>query len=180
MAIMYTYTYTCISLSLSLSLYIYIHTYIYPYMYSIFQQDIHPHHPLFHPAISTTFGLQGFNAGAAISAVLAGHWLVDRHGRRPALKVGTMLFAAGGALQASSVNQWHLGFLRGFAPKSRSGFVQPGYYTHLVTSNKGSGITRELRPHQRESWWFIRGPWNLPEKGPYVFKGFSTENIFLK
>lgn len=51
------------------------------------------------------FTVNGFNAGAAISAALAGHWLVDRHGRRPALKVGTMLFAVGGALQASSVNQ---------------------------------------------------------------------------
>ena len=36
---------------------------------------------------------------------------MDRHGRRPALKVGTMLFAAGGALQASSVNQLRLGFV---------------------------------------------------------------------
>ena len=49
---------------------------------------------------------------------------MDRHGRRPALKVGTMLFAAGGALQASSVNQLQLGFLRGLAPKSRSGFFE--------------------------------------------------------
>ena len=50
------------------------------------------------------FTVNGFNLGAAISAVLAGHLLVDRHGRWPALLVGSLLFAAGGALQAAAMN----------------------------------------------------------------------------
>jgi len=43
--------------------------------------------------------VNGFNVGAAISAVLCGHYLVDRYGRRPALIVGSVLFAAGGVVQ---------------------------------------------------------------------------------
>lgn len=42
--------------------------------------------------------VNGFNAAAAIAAVLAGHLLVDRHGRKPALLMGTLLFALGGAV----------------------------------------------------------------------------------
>jgi len=43
--------------------------------------------------------VNGFNVGAAISAVLCGHLIVDRFGRRPALILGSMLFALGGAVQ---------------------------------------------------------------------------------
>lgn len=52
--------------------------------------------------------VNGFNLSAAVAAVLAGHLLVDRHGRRPALLMGTLLFAAGGAVQASALNTWML------------------------------------------------------------------------
>lgn len=44
--------------------------------------------------------VNGFNIGAAIAAVLSGHFLVDRCGRKPALIVGSVLFALGGAMQA--------------------------------------------------------------------------------
>ncbi|OLQ13682.1 High-affinity glucose transporter [Symbiodinium microadriaticum] len=48
--------------------------------------------------------VNGFNIAAAIAAVLAGHLLVDKHGRRPALFIGSLLFAAGGGLQTSAQN----------------------------------------------------------------------------
>merc|ERR1712232_1176964 len=44
--------------------------------------------------------VNGFNIGAAVSAVLCGHLLVDRYGRKPALILGSALFAVGGAVQA--------------------------------------------------------------------------------
>ena len=43
--------------------------------------------------------VNGFNIGAAVAAVLAGHLLVDRYGRHPALLVGSLLFAFGGGVQ---------------------------------------------------------------------------------
>ena len=49
--------------------------------------------------------VNGFNIGAAIAAVLAGHLLVDKHGRRPALLVGSLLFALGGGVQGSAQNK---------------------------------------------------------------------------
>eukprot|EP00418_Pyrodinium_bahamense_P008515 CAMPEP_0179116434 /NCGR_PEP_ID=MMETSP0796-20121207/54615_1 /TAXON_ID=73915 /ORGANISM="Pyrodinium bahamense, Strain pbaha01" /LENGTH=538 /DNA_ID=CAMNT_0020814719 /DNA_START=68 /DNA_END=1682 /DNA_ORIENTATION=+ len=48
--------------------------------------------------------VNGFNVGAAISAVLCGHLLVDRYGRRPALIVGSVLFALGGLVQTASTS----------------------------------------------------------------------------
>mmetsp|Transcript_68335 Transcript_68335/g.151357 ORF Transcript_68335/g.151357 Transcript_68335/m.151357 type:complete len:556 (+) Transcript_68335:99-1766(+) len=48
--------------------------------------------------------VNGFNIGAAISAVLAGHLIIDRHGRRPALILGSVLFALGGVVQTSAVS----------------------------------------------------------------------------
>lgn len=49
--------------------------------------------------------VNGFNLGAAVAAVLAGHLLVDRHGRHPALLMGSLLFALGGGLQGSAQNR---------------------------------------------------------------------------
>jgi sugar porter (SP) family MFS transporter len=48
--------------------------------------------------------VSGFNFGAAVSAVLCGHLLVDRHGRRPALIVGSWLFALGGVVQTMAAS----------------------------------------------------------------------------
>merc|ERR1740129_2010461 len=47
--------------------------------------------------------VNGFNIGAAISAVLCGHLIVDRHGRKPALTLGSRLFALGGLVQSLAV-----------------------------------------------------------------------------
>ena len=46
--------------------------------------------------------VNGFNAGAALSALLFGSHLVDVKGRRPALILGSALFSIGGAVQAAS------------------------------------------------------------------------------
>lgn len=46
--------------------------------------------------------VNGFNMGAAISAVVSGHFLVDRYGRKPALVVGSALFAIGGSVQTTA------------------------------------------------------------------------------
>lgn len=46
--------------------------------------------------------VNSFNFGAAISAVLCGHLVVDRYGRRPALIAGSLLFAIGGSVQAAA------------------------------------------------------------------------------
>lgn len=48
--------------------------------------------------------VNGFNIGAAISAVLCGHLVVDKYGRKPALIAGSALFAIGGAVQSFAVN----------------------------------------------------------------------------
>ena len=48
--------------------------------------------------------VNGFNGGAALSALLFGSFLVDRHGRLPALRLGSLLFGMGGAIQAASPN----------------------------------------------------------------------------
>ena len=73
----------------------------------------------------------GFNLGAAVAAVLAGHLLVDRHGRRPALKLGTMLFACGGGLQASAMNQLRPGgdFFFPILPEGNLGNIPSGKLT---------------------------------------------------
>jgi len=47
--------------------------------------------------------VNGFNIGAAISAILCGHLIVDRYGRKPALILGSMLFALGGFVQAGAI-----------------------------------------------------------------------------
>eukprot|EP00449_Zooxanthella_nutricula_P030458 CAMPEP_0198495636 /NCGR_PEP_ID=MMETSP1462-20131121/5324_1 /TAXON_ID=1333877 /ORGANISM="Brandtodinium nutriculum, Strain RCC3387" /LENGTH=536 /DNA_ID=CAMNT_0044224427 /DNA_START=66 /DNA_END=1673 /DNA_ORIENTATION=+ len=48
--------------------------------------------------------VNGFNIGAAIAAVCCGHLIVDRHGRKPALILGSLLFAAGGLVQSAAVS----------------------------------------------------------------------------
>lgn len=48
--------------------------------------------------------VSAFNLAAAISAVIAGHTLVDRYGRRPSMVLGSILFALGGALQGFAFN----------------------------------------------------------------------------
>ena len=53
-------------------------------------------------ALQEGLTVNGFNAGAALSALLFGHFLVDKKGRRPALQVGSILFAIGGAIQAAA------------------------------------------------------------------------------
>merc|ERR1719491_510261 len=52
--------------------------------------------------------VNGFNIGAAISAVLCGHFIVDRFGRKPALILGSLLFAMGGLVQSSAVSPFML------------------------------------------------------------------------
>jgi len=52
--------------------------------------------------------VNGFNIGAAISAVLCGHLIVDRYGRKPALILGSVLFAVGGLVQTCALNSWML------------------------------------------------------------------------
>ena len=55
------------------------------------------------PLVALQQGLtvNGFNAGAALSALLFG-FLVDSKGRRPALLLGSALFTLGGGVQAAS------------------------------------------------------------------------------
>jgi sugar porter (SP) family MFS transporter len=48
--------------------------------------------------------VNGFNIGAAVSAVLCGHLIVDRHGRRPALIAGSLIFALGGLVQTVALS----------------------------------------------------------------------------
>eukprot|EP00449_Zooxanthella_nutricula_P049172 CAMPEP_0198608812 /NCGR_PEP_ID=MMETSP1462-20131121/156083_1 /TAXON_ID=1333877 /ORGANISM="Brandtodinium nutriculum, Strain RCC3387" /LENGTH=375 /DNA_ID=CAMNT_0044340617 /DNA_START=97 /DNA_END=1222 /DNA_ORIENTATION=+ len=48
--------------------------------------------------------VNGFNIGAAVAAVGCGHFIVDRHGRRPALILGSLLFAAGGLVQSTALS----------------------------------------------------------------------------
>lgn len=48
--------------------------------------------------------VNGFNIGAALSAVCCGHLIVDRHGRKPALILGSFLFALGGLVQTAAVS----------------------------------------------------------------------------
>jgi len=52
--------------------------------------------------------VNGFNAGAAVSAVLAGHLIVDKYGRKPALILGSLLFGLGGVVQCLAVGAWML------------------------------------------------------------------------
>merc|ERR1719229_1730961 len=55
-------------------------------------------------ALQKSWVLNGFNIGAAIAAVCCGHLIVDRHGRKPALILGSLLFAAGGLVQSAAVS----------------------------------------------------------------------------
>lgn len=52
--------------------------------------------------------VNAFNIGAAISAMLCGYLIVDRYGRKPALVVGSVLFAIGGLVQCLAVAAWML------------------------------------------------------------------------
>jgi len=58
-------------------------------------------------ALQEGLAVNVFNAGAALSAVLCGH-LIDRFGRKPALVVGSWLFAVGGILQTAAIAPWML------------------------------------------------------------------------
>jgi len=62
------------------------------------------------PAVALDKGwtVNGFNIGAAIAAVTSGHLLVDRYGRKPAMILGSFLFAIGGGVQASAMNSLQL------------------------------------------------------------------------
>ena len=53
-------------------------------------------------ALQQGLTVNGFNGGAALSALLFGYFLVDVKGRRPALWLGAVLFAIGGFIQAVS------------------------------------------------------------------------------
>jgi len=55
-------------------------------------------------ALEKGLTVNGFNIGAAIAAVLAGHFVVDRYGRRPALIMGSGLFAMGGLVQTAAIS----------------------------------------------------------------------------
>merc|ERR1719491_871325 len=55
-------------------------------------------------AVQKGLTVNGFNIGAAISAVLCGHLAVDRYGRKPALIAGSVLFAVGGLVQSTAVS----------------------------------------------------------------------------
>lgn len=61
-----------------------------------------PHAQTAHVALQQGLTVNGFNGGAALSALLSGQMLVDRRGRRPALLLGTALFTIGGGIQAAS------------------------------------------------------------------------------
>eukprot|EP00930_Biecheleria_cincta_P035311 TRINITY_DN24291_c0_g1_i1.p1 TRINITY_DN24291_c0_g1~~TRINITY_DN24291_c0_g1_i1.p1 ORF type:complete len:489 (-),score=73.27 TRINITY_DN24291_c0_g1_i1:465-1931(-) len=55
-------------------------------------------------ALSESWIVSAFNLAAALTAVIAGHALVDRYGRRPSMMLGSVLFALGGALQGFAFN----------------------------------------------------------------------------
>mgnify|MGYP002631337551 CR=1 FL=1 len=83
--------------------------------------------------------VNGFNAGAALSALAFGTWLVDVKGRRPALLLGSALFAAGGAIQATSASAASLIF----------GRLVAGVGVGL-TSSSGTSYIAEVAPaHSR-------------------------------
>ena len=81
--------------------------------------------------------VNGFNIAAAIAAVLAGHLLVDKHGRRPALFIGSLLFALGGGLQTSAQN----------AAMLISGRVIAGVGVG-ITSSAGPAFISEVAPEK--------------------------------
>lgn len=66
--------------------------------------DVNPNSQTSTVALHEGLTVNGFNAAAAISALLFGHFLVDVKGRRPALILGSGLFALGGFIQAASPN----------------------------------------------------------------------------
>ena len=53
-------------------------------------------------ALQQGLTVNGFNGGAALSALLSGQLIVDRRGRRPALLFGVAFFTVGGGIQAAS------------------------------------------------------------------------------
>jgi MFS family permease len=79
--------------------------------------------------------VNGFNAAAAISALLFGSFLVDKKGRRPALIIGSALFALGGTIQAASPD----------APTLIVGRVIAGTGVGM-TSSAGTAYLAEVSP----------------------------------
>ena len=64
--------------------------------------DLNPNSQTAIVAFHEGMTVNGFNAAAAISALLFGSFLVDKKGRRPALILGSALFSFGGLVQAAS------------------------------------------------------------------------------
>lgn len=55
-------------------------------------------------ALAESWIVSAFNLAAAVTAVIAGHTLVDKYGRRPSMMLGSILFALGGGLQGFACN----------------------------------------------------------------------------
>jgi MFS family permease len=70
--------------------------------------DINPYSQTSTVALHEGMTVNGFNAAAAVSALLFGTFLVDQKGRRPALIIGSALFALGGTVQAASIDAFTL------------------------------------------------------------------------
>eukprot|EP01052_Picozoa_sp_SAG31_P039399 SAG31_NODE_5458_length_2526_cov_1.195715_2_plen_555_part_00 len=66
--------------------------------------DLNPNSQTAIVAFHEGMTVNGFNAAAALSALMFGSFLVDKKGRRPALILGSGLFAFGGLVQAASPN----------------------------------------------------------------------------
>lgn len=76
--------------------------------YLLHTGDVNPYSQTATVAFHEGMTVNGFNAAAAISALLFGTFLVDQKGRRPALIVGSALFALGGTVQAASLDAFTL------------------------------------------------------------------------
>lgn len=77
------------------------------------------------------------NTGAAFSAVLSGHYLNDRYGRKPSLLIGSAIVAVGGLVQASSTGITQVIVGRIFAGIGEG-----------ITSSAGPSYIAEVAPEQ--------------------------------
>jgi MFS family permease len=97
--------------------------------------DVNPNSQTATVAFHEGMTVNGFNAAAAISALLFGSFLVDKKGRRPALIIGSALFALGGTIQAASPD----------APTLIVGRVIAGTGVGM-TSSAGTAYLAEVSP----------------------------------
>lgn len=135
-----------------------------------------PEHDDARAAFQKGLTVNGFNIGAALSAVLCGHMLVDQYGRRPALIAGSFFFCVGGLVQSVATSAAVLisgrliaglgvgitscagpAYISEVSPASIRGAMVGIYQSNICVAIFGAAVVNHLDQHNFNGWRWSLG-----------------------